>query len=285
MPDGNTAVRGIGMDKSVWQGNQGRNWAAEWRRTDRSFVAVTEKLLQRIRGTAFSQVLDVGCGAGELSLAIGRAWSDARVIGVDVSSDLVTVARQRGERLGNVGFDLADAAQWSPPPDFAPQLVVSRHGVMFFEDPSAAFVHLAAVADSGAQLLFSCFRTAAENPYFTEVARLLPEAPPPPAPGAPGPFSFGDRTMLAHLLAASGWESVAVDPFDFPLIVGAGEDPVEDAVGFFSAIGPSAAAAQAMGDGQRVAFMQGLRDLARSHRDGDLIAMPAAGWIVSARKA
>lgn len=272
------------MDKSEWQGAQGKTWASEWRRTDRSFTAVTEKLLQRMRGLAFAQVLDIGCGAGETSLAIARSRADATVIGVDVSPDLVTTARQRGESLPNVSFDLADAATYSPPSGFAPQLLVSRHGVMFFDDPMAAFANLARIADSGAHLLFSCFRSPAENPFFTDVARLLPEPPPPPPPGAPGPFAFADRARIAAILEQGGWEGVAIDPFDFPMVVGGGDDPVEDAVRYFGTIGPAAVAARAMSDDDRAAFFDKLRQLARNNRHDGLVALPAAGWIVTARR-
>lgn len=272
------------MDKSEWQGSQGRTWANEWRRTDRSFIAVTEKLLQRTRSLAFTQALDIGCGAGELSLAIARGRSDVRVVGVDISPDLVTTARQRGENLANVAFDLADAASWTAPTGFAPQLLVSRHGVMFFDDPVAAFANLARIADSGAHLLFSCFRTPAENPFFMEVARLLPNPPPPPPPGAPGPFAFADRARLAGILEQGGFEAIAIDGFDFPMVVGAGDDPVEDAVSYFAAIGPSAIAARAMDDDARATFFDRVRQLARSNRHDGLVTLPAAGWIVTARK-
>lgn len=273
------------MDKSEWQGAQGQTWAAEWRRTDRSFVAVTEKLLQRMRGCVFSQVLDIGCGAGELSLAIARGRSDVRVVGVDISPALVSAARTRGAKLANVAFELADAAQWLPPVDFAPQLLVSRHGVMFFDDPGTAFTNLARVADSGAQLLFSCFRSPAENPFFTDVARLLPAPVAPPPPGAPGPFAFAERARIAGLLEHAGWEGIAIDAFDFPMVVGAGDDPVEDAVSYFSAIGPAAVAARAMNEADRSGFVDRLRQLARNNLHDGLVAMSAAGWIVTARKA
>lgn len=273
------------MDKTEWQGAQGQAWAAEWRRTDRSFTAVTERLLQRLRGLSFSQALDLGCGAGELSLAIGRGRSGAQVIGVDISPHLVATARQRGENLANVSFELADAASWQAPAGFVPQLLISRHGVMFFDDPPAAFTHLAALADSGAHLLFSCFRSPAENPFFTEVARLLPAPPAPPPPCAPGPFAFADRARIAAILEASGWEGVGIDAFDFPMVVGGGDDPVEDAVAYFSTIGPAAAVARAMPDEERAAFLDRVRQLARNNQDGGLVALAAAGWIVTARKA
>lgn len=271
-------------DKSDWQGQTGENWAEEWRRTDRSFGHLTEELLARTRSFAFRRVLDIGCGAGELSLAIARGRQEVTVTGVDVSSRLIDVAKERGRRLANVSFTLADAAEWQGAPDEAPDLLVSRHGVMFFDNPSAAFAHLAEQSASGAGLLFSCFRTLAENPVFTEVVRLLPEEPEPGDPHAPGPFAFADPARVDGILADAGWTQFAATPFDFPMIIGAGEDPVEDAVGYFSRIGPAARAASELDLNARQRFFDRVRNLAERHLHGNIVALPAAAWIVTARK-
>ena len=114
------------MDKSEWEGPSGDSWAAQWKRTDRSFAVLTDRLLSRLRGQSFGQVLDVGCGAGELSLAIARGRPDARVIGVDVSSALVATARERARNLPNVAFDLADAAEWQAEMKLHDELFVRR---------------------------------------------------------------------------------------------------------------------------------------------------------------
>lgn len=273
------------MDKSEWEGQAGASWAAEWRRTDRSFNAVTEKLLARLRGLSFTQALDVGSGAGELALAIGRGRPDARVIGVDVAPALVATARERAANLPNVAFDLADAAEWQAPAGFAPQVLVSRHGVMFFADPPVAFAHLASLADSGAHLLFSCFRAESENAFFTEVARLLPEPPPPSTPDAPGPFGFARRERIAQVLEAGGWEAVAIDAFDFPMIAGAGQDAVADAVAYYTSIGPAARAARELDGAAREAFLARVGQLAAANCRDNIVSLAAAGWIVSARKA
>ncbi|HYC81258.1 MAG TPA: class I SAM-dependent methyltransferase, partial [Solirubrobacterales bacterium] len=229
-------------DAGEWQGRTGDSWAAEWRRTDRSFGPLTEHLLKRSREFAFGAVLDVGCGAGELSLAIARGRPRCRVVGVDISPQLVAAARERGANHANVAFEVADAAVWRPADDFAPDLLVSRHGVMFFDRPVAAFAHLAGLAAPGAGLLFSCFRAPAENPFFTEVGRLLPQAEPAADPHAPGPFAFADAARVAAILADAGWTGVACEPFDLAMVAGAGEDPVADAVAYFSRIGPAARA-------------------------------------------
>ncbi len=271
-------------DASEWQGRSGRNWAAEWRRTDRTFAPLTERLLQRSRDFTFASVLDIGCGAGELSLALARGRPATRVVGVDISPHLVGVARERGAHLGNVAFDVGDAAVWWPEAGFAPEFLVSRHGVMFFDDSVAAFAHLAELAAPDAGLMFSCFRAMGENPFFTEVTRLLPEASPPPDPRAPGPFAFADPAYVEAILTAAGWRAVVFDPFDLAMIVGAGADPVEDAMAYFSSIGPAARAAAELSPYESERLSDGLRNLARRHSLDGMVALRAATWIVTARK-
>lgn len=272
-------------DASEWQGRVGASWAAEWRRTDRSFAPLTERLLARSREFAFGAALDIGCGAGELSLAIARGRPQCRVMGIDISPHLVGVATERGTNLRNVEFEVADAAQWQPPEGFAPDLLVSRHGVMFFDDPVAAFGHLASLSAPGGGLMFSCFRSPAENPFFTEVGKLLPDAGPPPDPRAPGPFAFADRAYVEDLLTESRWREIAFEPFDLAMIVGSGDDPVEDAVSYFARIGPAARAASEMEPDVREALFGRIREVARRHLHHGVVALRASTWIVTARRA
>lgn len=276
----NTAV---GSDE--WQGRTGDSWAAEWRRTDRSFTMLTDRLLQRCREFRFDSALDVGCGAGELSLAIARAQPHCTVVGVDISPQLVAAARDRAISRPNVSFELADAAQWRPQGSFAPELLISRHGVMFFADPVTAFTNLREVAAPGAGLLFSCFRKWEDNPAFADIAALLPSPPPPPSRDAPGPFAFSDRSRVEDILTRAGWSSIVFEPYDFAMIVGGGADPVEDTVQYFATIGPAARALRELDEPTRTAFTNRLRALAeRNLRDG-LVSLRAAAWVVTARRA
>ena len=270
-------------DANEWRGRVGSNWAAEWRRTDRSFGPLTEHLLERSREFTFRSVADIGCGAGELSLALARSHPHVAVTGVDISPPLVEVARERGTNLANVTFEVADAAAWRP--ETAPELLLSRHGVMFFDDPAAAFTHLASIAAPGATLMFSCFRDRAENPFYTEVARMLPNPEPPPPANAPGPFAFADRNRVQTLIEGAGWAEVAFEPFDFGMVAGAGEHPIDDAVDYFSMIGPAARAAAELSPDQRDRFFDRIRELARRNLHGNVVALRAATWIVTARKA
>ncbi len=270
------------MQVGEWEGRVGRKWAAEWRRTDRSFGGLTDELLARIRVLPFSKVLDVGCGAGELSLAVSRINSASEIIGVDISEDLLDAARSRAESHTNVVFESSNAAQWSHGA-FAPDLIMSRHGVMFFEDPTAAFHHLAGLAAPNCRMVFSCFRDVAQNPWASEISDLLPaELSDPPQSMVPGPFAFADKDAVLDMLAQAGWQNAVMEPFDFAYIAGAGNDPVADALSYFLAIGPASRGAALLGPEQRAQFVGRLEDYLSKNRDGNLVALRAATWIVTA---
>ncbi len=263
-----------------WQEAVGRNWARSYEQTDRSFSGLTDHLLGRIGAYDGDDVLDVGCGAGELSLAIARARPRARVIGVDVSADLVAAARDRAGDRADLRFELGDAAMWQEP-GFTPDLIVSRHGVMFFDDPVNAFAHLHGMASSDASLVFSCFRNPRENHWVTGIGELI--GSPPSDPDGPGPFAFADPQRVEAILAAAGWGKIDFEPVDFAYIAGKGEDPVSDALAFVSRIGPAAPVLRALEGTARVEAEAKLRGLFEAHRSDDLVAFGAAAWIVTAK--
>lgn len=264
-----------------WEDAVGRNWARSWQLTDRSFAGLTEPLLARIGRQPGEAVLDIGCGAGELALAISRARPRAKVVGLDVSPDLIAAAGARaGGDHAQARFVLGDAAGWSDPA-FSADLLVSRHGVMFFGDPTAAFAHLHQQAAPDAALVFSCFRTPRENPWASGIADLL--GLPPGDPAAPGPFAFADPQRVEALLSAAGWGQIDFEPVDFAYIAGKGANPVEDALAFVARIGPAAPPLRALNGAARAAMEDRLRDWFTHHRNGDLVAIAAGAWIVTAR--
>lgn len=265
-----------------WREAVGRSWADNYRMTDRAFAGLTERLLGRIGGCDGRQALDIGCGAGELSLAIGRGNPGAQVIGVDVSPHLIAAAEQRAASLDNVSFVQADAGTWKPD-GFAPHLLVSRHGVMFFDVPVMAFANLRGIAADEARLVFSCFREARLNPWASELAGILKV----PAPGestAPGPFAFADTGHVHGILDNAGWKDAQFEEVDFAYVAGMGDDPVADALELFRRIGPAAPALRAMEGDARDQAEGWIRDWLEEHRSGNLVAFSAAAWIVTASK-
>ena len=265
-----------------WIGRVGESWAAEWQRTDRSFQELTAQLQEHILRVSFDRVLDIGCGAGELSLLVASARPGASVHGIDLSPALLDAARERGAAFPNVTFELADASIWKPQEGAEPDLLMSRHGVMFFDEPVDAFSHLKGTAAPGATLVFSCFRDVRDNPFFGEVGSLVPSSSPPSDPTAPGPFAFSDKDRVASILSEAGWKNVDFERVDFAMVAGAGDDPVADAVSYFSRIGPGARMMAELPKEKRPAVREKIAELARRHLADGRVALGASAWIVSA---
>ena len=270
------------MDSSEWVGRVGDVWAEEWRRTDRSFVpvdaALVDRAVARVEGIASPRIIDVGCGAGTTSLSLAARLPGAPVTGVDLSQALIAVAGSRVPPGANCRFEQGDASKWAG--ESGVDLLVSRHGVMFFADPVAAFAHLLTLVRPGGGLVFSCFRAASLNPWASGLAHLMPITS--GNPNAPGPFAFADPDHVSAILARAGWREVQNQVLDTDYVAGAGDDPEADAIDYFRRIGPVARALRDMDAPGRERIEQGLADLVRKHRVGDQVIFPAAVWIWSA---
>ena len=270
-------------DKMEWQGRVGSSWAEQWQRTDRSFAALTQHLVAAILASGeCHSIVDIGCGAGELSIKLASAKPDVKVLGLDISADLIDAAAARSSSISNLSFAVADAAKWRDA-GFAPDLYVSRHGVMFFDDPVAAFANLADAAAAKARLVFSCFRSPAENDWAKKIGDLMP---PTPAgdPYAPGPFAFADPEHVCDILLQAGWSDIEFEPVDFDYVAGEGNDPVSDALDFFGHIGPAARAIRGLEGAARTVFLARLREVVEAHVSANTVRFAAGAWIVTAQK-
>lgn len=268
-----------------WQGPVGSVWAAEYPRTDRSFRELSTYLDRAVAAAApdHGDALDIGCGAGSTSFALAEAKPDLTITGLDIAPELIAAANARALDHPNTSFAVADLNTGVPYPP-ALDLLYSRHGVMFFDDPASVFTSLHAAANAGAPLVFSCFRSASLNPWAGELAAAILGAPPASPSGyAPSPFAFADQAFVSMMLAKAGWQQVTAEPIDYTYIAGEGEDPVTDALGFFRRIGPVASALNSLPEADRPAALDKVRPLLEAQRDGDRVTFPAAAWVWRAR--
>lgn len=265
-----------------WQGAVGNNWAIEWQRTDRSLAPLNTVLVDRIVAKAAndSRILDIGCGAGATSFALAQRLPEAAIMGIDLSQSLIAAAKARNHE-GRILFENHDATRWTGGA-WKPDLLVSRHGVMFFDDPVRAFTHFRDIAAPEAQLIFSCFRGRTENEWVKDIITLLPVSVPLGDPYAPGPFAFAEPGHVSEILSAAGWRVGEPEAVDFSYIAGSGEDPVADAIDFFSRIGPAASMIRTLGDEQKTLFFQELSKLLCNRLANGRVLFKAAAWIWSA---
>jgi len=262
--------------KRLWNGPGGRAWVASQQLLDQLFDPLLAPLLDGIRSG--ERVLDIGCGTGASSLAAARLG--AVCLGIDLSSPMLELARQRARAEGSTArFVCADAQSH----DFQPAAfdrLISRFGVMFFADPVAAFANLRMAARDGARMRLLVWRQAAENPFMTTAERTaapwLPDLPV-RRPGEPGQFAFADAGRVRGLLQEAGWEAVTFTALDVPLSM-----PEPALLPYLSRLGLVGMALQELQEGPRAALLARLRQAFEPFVKGDRVEFVAACWQIDA---
>jgi SAM-dependent methyltransferase len=156
----------------------------------------------------------------------------------------------------------------------------SRFGVMFFENPTAAFVNIRKALKPGGRLTFVCWRSYSENDWMRlpmEAAQSLLPPIPPSDPTAPGPFAFADATGVRAILEGAGFSGLAISPFDAR--IGGGD--LDQTLELTFRVGPLG---MALRQNPELApkVSAAVRTLLEGHLTEDSVKMPAAVWIVSA---
>jgi SAM-dependent methyltransferase len=164
------------------------------------------------------RVVDLGCGLGRTTLALAaRVGPGGKVVGVDISAEMLARGRDRAARLGaeNVEFVHADAQVH----DFGQarfDAAYSRFGVMFFSDPVAAFANIRRALRPRGALSFVCWQDVFDNDWMliprTAVAEVIGTLPPMPSPDEPGSLSLADPARVRAVLGAAGFRSIVVTP-------------------------------------------------------------------------
>jgi SAM-dependent methyltransferase len=266
----------------TWQGEKGRYWAehADW--FTRMLAEFGDALIEGTDLQPGERVLDVGCGNGDVTVAAAEAVGpDGSVVGVDLSTDELDVAAGRAAHRGlsNVELRRADAAAdelGSAPFD----VLVSRFGVMFFDDPVAAFTNLHRVVNG--RLAFVCWQPVERNLWLRlareAVASVLPMPVPPPGPG---PFAFADPDHVRGILTGAGFTDVRFDDVQRPVHFG---DSPDDAVGFIQNMDWAKAVLDGAPDDQAAEALAAAREALSAHAGPDgHIDPPGAAWLVTAR--
>ncbi len=269
-----------------WNGTTGERWMRYQHALDRTLGPLGEVALQAAHIVPGARVLDVGCGCGDTVLALAdRVGPHGWVTGVDVSEPMLARARERiatrAPGSAVIELQLGDAAGAALPYDL--DLIFSRFGVMFFADPKAAFLHLAQFARPGADLAFVCWQRFENNPWaHVPVQAMKPflSADPPSPPGAPGPFAFADADHLRAILEPR-FADVNIEPHEARLVWT--PPSIEEAIDFFTNIGPSARPLREATPEARTRALAALADALRPHLTPDGLVLGTAVWIVTAR--
>lgn len=265
----------------AWDGKEGAFWAAQARRFDDTLASSHRPFLDAAAIREGDRVLDVGSGTGQTTRDCARIATNGSALGVDLSSQMLALARQTAtaEGLTNVEFQQADA-QVHPFDAAAFDVVVSRMGSMFFGDPIAAFTNLHRALRPGGRLTLLTWQGLGDNEWLTEFRRALAagrDLPTPPS-DAPSPFALSDRTRVKTILDTAGFADVSFQELHEPMNFGPTAD---DAFDFVSA--QMGWMLEGLDDDGRDSAVDALRTTIAEHTGSRGVTYQSATWIIQAR--
>ncbi|SNS83933.1 Ubiquinone/menaquinone biosynthesis C-methylase UbiE [Noviherbaspirillum humi] len=277
------STSGTGNDRPAidWKGSSAQAWVDTQALLDVMFQPLEERLVQAVPRGAQMQVLDVGCGTGGTTVAAARRLGSAgSCVGIDISRPMIDAAEKRGATEGLPVRFLRDDAQTHAFTPAGFDLIISRFGVMFFEDFTAAFRNLRQAARPGAGLRFIAWRGAEENPFMTmaeQAARpMLPQLPP-RRPDEPGQFAFARGERIRDILQSSGWTAIEIEPIDVACTF-----PESELLAYLGSMGPVGRALQQADENTRQHVIAIVRPRFDRFVNGDTVNFTAACWDVSA---
>ena len=272
-----------GNEAEFWNNAGGNMWVSNMERTHELLHPLWQELLQRATPTAGETVLDVGCGGGVTSAELAaRVAPGGSVVGVDVSAMILERAKAQPSMPDNLRFELADAGTTDLGESYY-DLICSRFGIMFFEDPKSAFANLRAALKPSGRLVAMCWQAPGDNPWISRpvkaTAKILPGPDERPDPRAPGPFAFADPAWVEEILHAAGFIAVNLEPVEMQMPMGS----MDAAVAYMMRMGPSAEAVANATDEQRAAIEAAIREAFANYDSPQGVMAPCATWIISAK--
>ena len=279
MPDAPNAEQ-----RKYWNRDEARHWVDNQQRYDEMLAPFGARVIAAAALAPANRVLDVGCGCGATTLAAAHGVSEGEAVGIDLSEQMIERARQRAleDGVGNARFEVADAQTFHLAVPF--DTVISRFGVMFFDDPAGAFTNIGRAIAPGGRLAFLCWRELARNEWMTAMrdalasGRTLPEPP----PNAPGPLSLADTDRVRGMLSDAGFADVRLDPLEEPLQFG------PDATSTFDHLQKTGIVIGLLGeldDKARADALERLEKTVVDHETSEGVLFDSSAWLVRAAKA
>ncbi len=208
MNDSATSIR----DKQRDSWNQ---FASGWEKWDARTMGLLqpmgEAMLRSIDLKPDATVLDIASGTGEPGISIAKLLTRGRVTGTDLSEGMLQVASKKAKAMGLENFDtlVADACQL-PLDDDSFDLVTCRMGLMFVPDVDAATREMTRVLKEGGSMTTTVWTVPQNNLWVSLLMSIIKKHLdiPPPAPGDPGLFRFGDPSSLIKSMEDAGFTIV-----------------------------------------------------------------------------
>jgi ubiquinone/menaquinone biosynthesis C-methylase UbiE len=164
-----------------------------------------ETTLDEVRPSPGERVLDIACGTGIVArLAKERLGERGHVVGVDISADMLEVARAAGP---GIDWREGDAADLPVGHGEGFDVVICQQGLQFFPDKAAAAREMRRALAAGGRLAVATWRSDDEMPFLRELRRVAERRL---GAIADSRYGFGDAATLDKVLRDAGFDDVRV---------------------------------------------------------------------------
>jgi SAM-dependent methyltransferase len=163
-------------------------------------------------------------------------------------------------------------------------VVISRFGVMFFDDPVRAFANMRLATKDDGRLIFVCWQPMVDNEWLlvpgAAVASLvaLPDLGPPDAPGM---FALSKPDRIHDVLGSAGWNEVEVTAAHPEMLLGGG-GTLDDTVEFLRTGSIGRTLLEKADEPTAARAVAAVKEALAAHVDADGVRLKTAAWIVQA---
>jgi SAM-dependent methyltransferase len=186
----------MNQNKALWE-------KGDFTRIAESMRESGEALVMTLGITDGLEVLDLGCGDG--TTALPAAQLGAKVLGVDIASNLVDAGNARARSLGltNCQFQEGDASDLSDIDDNSFDLVVSIFGAMFAPRPFDVAKEMVRVTRPGGRIVMGNW-IPNDPTLVAQILKISSSYSPPPPEGFVSPMTWGVEDNVIERFAAAG---------------------------------------------------------------------------------
>jgi ubiquinone/menaquinone biosynthesis C-methylase UbiE len=197
-----------------WNEGIGKKWVEEDDSMNERLSILTKELFLRSNINRDDKILDIGCGGGQTAFeASEMVGENGYVIGADISKILLDLAKSKYANSKNLEFKYCDVQNYEFRENSFNK-VISRFGVMFFENPIEAFKNIYNSIQEGGSLNFVCWTNVMENEFFTDPTNIIIKhinKEFPEITRAPGPLAFSEADYVKEILVSSKFKKVKVE--------------------------------------------------------------------------
>lgn len=266
----------MNANKALWEKGDFTRLAATMRESGAELVA-------SLGVNDGMDVLDLGCGDG--TTALPASERGARVLGVDIASNLVAAGQARAATAGltNLSFQEGDASDLRDIADARFDLVVSMFGAMFAPRPFDVAREMVRVTRPGGRIVMGNW-IPGDPTLVAQVLRISAAYAPPPPEGFVSPVTWGVEEHVRERFVAAGVaaQDIACERATYVFSYPGSPDGFLDV--FRTYYGPTMSAFEAAAkDGRADALQAELADLFERQNQGgaDTTVIPATYLKVS----